>query len=50
MLKTAAAIARTFRLDPVWVLEERDRFKWLVRVAAVNHIADVMERANKKKE
>lgn len=37
-VRDAAIIGRTFRLDPVTVLGERDRFARLVRVAAANII------------
>lgn len=38
LLKNAAEVAKTFRLDPVKVLNA-SRFEWQVRIAAHNHIA-----------
>lgn len=37
-LKTAARVARTFRLDPIVVLDA-DTKQWLIRVAANNVVA-----------
>jgi hypothetical protein len=36
LLKQAAAVARTFRLDPVLVLDEPDEIRKAVRIAAHN--------------
>lgn len=38
LLKQAAVIAKTFRIDPVMVLNS-SQFEWQVRTAAHNYIA-----------
>ena len=49
-LRSAARIARTFRLDPLLVLDDPDEFRWAVRVAAHNVIAqDEKDAADKSK-
>lgn len=37
MVQVAAQIGAEFRMDPVFVLEERDEFKTAVRVAALTY-------------
>ncbi len=46
-VRAAAVIGDTFGIDPVAVLEERDPFKRLVRLAANNLLNAERERASK---
>ena len=46
LLKQAAVIAKTFRMDPVAVLNA-PLFEWQVRVAAHNHIQQLEKESSK---
>lgn len=42
-------MARTFRMDPVAVLKERDAMSRAARIAAAQYVIDAESAANKKK-
>ena len=49
-VQTAARVARRFNLDPVFVLDEYDEFRWSTRVAALKvTYADDKERAARER-
>lgn len=47
-LRTAAIIGDTFNLDPVFVLEEDDALRRLVRIAAHNVVQDETRKAQQR--
>lgn len=49
-VKTAGRIGKTFRIDPMILLDDNDDFRWAARVAAHNVVAqDEKEAAEKQK-
>jgi hypothetical protein len=49
LFRAAAFVARTFCLDPIAVLMEKDRMKWALRIAAHNLIMKAESEAAKAK-
>lgn len=47
-MRAAAVVADTFALDPVAVLEERDPFKRLIRIAAHNIVQTETRKAQER--
>jgi hypothetical protein len=49
-VKTAARVGRTFRIDPMLLLDDADEFRWATRVACHAVIArDDKENADRQK-